>query len=214
MKKSFSKTVGLLGVIFILSGCGNSNPKTEINKSAELNNETPEASGPHKYGVKSGIVTYENTGYGLTTKSILYFDDWGAREAEEKYDTDGVITETSICDGKNLYLLIHKNKSAYKRGECTRGVAYKFDWNEVSRSQDYKPTKLENIDVAGKDCESFSLEISGSKTIYAGWNNVSFMIETPAGNSSVLNRAISFEENASIPEEMFAVPPDYNQTEM
>lgn len=213
MKKSSGKAFCLFISLVILSGCGNST-KNEKSQPADSNSVNTEVSMPHKYGVKSGIVTYENTGYGLTTKSILYFDDWGAREAEEKYDQDGALTETSICDGTTMYLLIHKNKTSYKRGECIRGVAYKFDWNEASRNQDYKPTKLENIDIAGKNCESFSLEISGDRTIYAGWNNVNFMIETPSGNSTVINRAVSFEENATIPEEKFLVPADYKEASM
>jgi hypothetical protein len=109
-----------------------------------------------------------------------------------------------------MYLLIHKDKAAFSRGECFRGVAYKFDWQEASRGgAEYKPTKLSNQNIAGKDCEAFSLEISGSKTTYAGWNNICFMIETPAMNEKVINKAVAFEENANIPAQKFKVPADY-----
>lgn len=216
MKKQANLILGTIIIAFMVSYCGNSGPgqgaETATGAETTAASDLPVI---HKYGIKSGIVTYENSGFGLTTKTILYFDDWGTKEAEEKYDSDGNLNETSLCDGKNLYLLIHKDKTSYNRGECWRGVAYKFDWEEAKRGgEEYKPTKLSNIDIAGKDCESFSLEISGSKTVYAGWNNISFMIETPAGNSKVINKVISIEENATIPEGKLSVPADYKSATM
>ncbi|MGE5420319.1 MAG: hypothetical protein ACM3UT_09050 [Chloroflexota bacterium] len=214
MKKSFLASA-LAVCCIMLSSCGSSGKNavgdaSATGEAAAIAAAEAPAAVLHKYGVKSGIVTFENTGFGLTVKKILYFDDWGTREAEESFDTDGTLKETSLCDGKNIYLLIHKDKAAFNRGECFRGVAYKFDWAEASRGgAEYKPTKLSNQTIAGKDCEFFSLEISGAKTIYAGWNNICFLIETPAMNEKVINKAVSFEENANIPADKFKVPADY-----
>ncbi len=212
MKRSvYLSLISVICLVF-LSYCGGSGPKTtEVETPGEqASSSEPAAPAIHKYGIKSGIVTYEHTGFGMTTKTILYFDDYGTKEAEEKYDSDGSLKETSLCDGKKMFLLMHKDKAAFNRGECFRGVAYKFDWNEASRSGDeYKPTKLANQDIAGKNCESFSLEISGSKTVYAGWNNISFLIETPALNEKVTYKAVSIEENASVPADKLKVPADY-----
>ncbi|HLN20968.1 MAG TPA: hypothetical protein VK213_07750 [Bacteroidales bacterium] len=217
MKRSAFIVFSSVILTLMFSNCGNSGTRESSDATVEEPATAAASDLPaiHKYGIKSGIVTYENTGFGLTTKSILYFDEWGTKEAEEKYDQDGNLTETSLCDGKNMYLLIHKDKTAYSRGECWRGVAYKFDWEEAQKSgTEYKPTKLANLNIAGKDCESFSLEISGSKTVYAGWNNISFMIETPAGNSTVINKAVSIEENVPVPGDKLAVPADYKAATM
>lgn len=212
MKRSFIILSVLLIVILIMPQCGGSGNKTESPDASQIAAPLNEPAVPviHKYGVKSGIVTFENSGFGLTMKKVLYFDDWGTKEAEETYDSDGILTETNMCDGKNMILLIHKDKAAFNRGGCYRGVAYKFDWEEAQRGgEEYKPTKLSNLTIAGKDCESFSLEISGARTTYAGWNNICFMIETPAGNAKVINKAVSIEENATVPAEKFMVPADY-----
>lgn len=215
MKKTCLVSVFALSCVLLLSHCGGSGSTagTEESAAAEGAAASTEAAAPaiHKYPVKSGIVTYDHSGFGLTTKTILYFDDYGTKEAEEKYDTDGSLKETNLCDGKNQYILIHKDKAAFKRGECYRGVAYKFDWNEAQRSGDeYKPTRLSNQNIAGKDCESFSLDISGNKTVYAGWNNICFLIETPAGNNEkIIFKAVSIEENAAVPAEKLKVPAGY-----
>jgi hypothetical protein len=197
-----------------LASCGGSGTR-EVS-ATKAGNEVPEASASQaapvikKYGIKSGIVTFEHSGFGITTKTILYFDDYGTKEAEEQYNDDGSLKETNLCDGKNIYLLIHKDKTAFSRGECFRGVAYKFDWSEASRSgAEYKPTKLSNQDIAGRDCESFSLDISGNKAVYAGWNNICFLIETVTGKEKVVYKAVSFEENANVPAEKFKVPTGY-----
>lgn len=214
MKKTFLALVPAVCLSILLSGCGGSGNKAgnEASVAGENTAASTETATTvmKKYPVKSGIITYEHSGFGLTTKTVLYFDDYGTKEAEEKYDTDGSLKETNLCDGKNQYILIHKDKAAFKRGECFRGVAYKFDWTEAQRSGDeYKPTKLSNQNIAGKDCESFSLDISGSKTVYAGWNNICFLIETPAGNEKITYKATSIEENAAVPAEKLKVPEGY-----
>jgi Zn/Cd-binding protein ZinT len=144
---------------------------------------------------------------GINQKVILYFDDFGAREAEEKYGLDNNIMETALCDGTNRYTLVYKDKSVINNGACPRGVAYRFDWNEVSKADPkYKPQKLSDISIAGKNCESFSLETSGNTVIYAGWNNICFLIDQNTQFGKMTYKAIAFEENVSVPEEKLKVP--------
>lgn len=212
MKKISILAISLISVALLCS-CGNSGNKSASETTA-TGNAAPasETAAPaiHKYGIKSGIVTFENSGVGITFKQVLYFDDYGTKEAVETYDTEGALKETNLCDGKNRYILIHKDKTAFAQGECFRGVAYKFDWNEASKGgAEYKPTKLANLNVAGKDCESFSLDVSGNKTVYAGWNNICFLIDTESSGIKVINKAVTIEENANVPEDKLKVPADY-----
>ncbi|HLP72874.1 MAG TPA: hypothetical protein VK155_08235 [Bacteroidales bacterium] len=210
--KKISIIAASLVSVALLCSCGSSSNKTAGTESTAENALSADAALPaiHKYGIKSGIVTFENSGFGLTFKQVLYFDDYGTKEAVETYDPDGTLKETNLCDGKNRYILIHKDKAAFPQGECFRGVAYKFDWNEVAQAgNEYKPTKLANVSIAGKDCESFSLDVSGNKTVYAGWNNVCFLIDTESMGAKVLNKALTIEENASVPGDKLKVPGDY-----
>jgi hypothetical protein len=83
---SHSGLTGFLLIVLFISSCGNSGSKN--GKAAEDRIETtPEAavSSIKKYDIKSGIVTFESIGLGMTSKVVLYFDDYGAKEAEEKY---------------------------------------------------------------------------------------------------------------------------------
>lgn len=211
MKKTYLIAASLISFALIYS-CGGSGNKSANTETTAENSATSNAATPavNKYGIKSGIVTFENNGFGMTFKQVLYFDDYGIREAMETYDPDGTLKETNLCDGKNRYVLIHKDKTAFAQGECFRGVAYKFDWNEISQAgNDYKPTKLVNQNIAGKDCESFSLDVSGNKTIYAGWNSICFLIDTEAAGARVVNKAVAIEENASVPGDKLKVPSDY-----
>jgi len=162
-----------------------------------------------KYQTQSGIITFETTlkmsGMDMKTKAVVYFDDFGMKECRDTYDYDGnTIKESFLSDGKNLYLVIYAEKTAYKRGQAFRGTEYKFDWNEVQRSGSAK--KLPNMTVAGKNCEAFELKIKETINTYAGWNNICLYIGTNQKNMNVVSRAIKFEENAKVPAEKFKIP--------
>jgi hypothetical protein len=200
-----------LPLLLLFLSCGNSGNKNSTNDvTADANtpqNSNAPGAANKKYGIKSGIVVFETDGMGIKSKVVLYFDDFGAKEAEEKYDLDNNITTSELCDGTNRYTLVYKDKAAYKSGECQRGVAYRFDWDGVSRAaQNYNAKKLPNVSIAGKDSEAFSLESSGNTITYAGWNNVCLLIDQNTQFGPVSYKAISFEENPEIPEGKLSVP--------
>jgi hypothetical protein len=168
-----------------------------------------------KYDLKSGIITFvETTAMGSTQhrkKVVVYFDDYGARECRDVYEGDR-ITETLISDGRTLYTIVHAEKTAYNRGSTTRGTEMRFDWDEVSARDKRDGTvvrKLPNITVAGKNCESFERISSSEKTVFAGWNYICLMTELTAPKMRKDSRAVSIEENVSIPAEKFKVPRGY-----
>ncbi|MGD0341692.1 MAG: hypothetical protein ABSA76_08310 [Bacteroidales bacterium] len=207
----------LLPLVFFFVSCGNAGskkgsaagpPKTTVETPAT--NSSAPVSAVKKYGIKSGIVTFESAGMGIKFKVVLYFDDFGSKEAEEKYDIDNNVSEKTLCDGTNRYNLIYKTKTAVKRGSCSNGTAYRFDWNEVSQAgPEYKAQKLANVTIAGKDCESFSMVSSGSTITYAGWNNICMLIDQNTQFGKLTYKAVSIEENATIPADKFKVPADF-----
>ncbi|HLP47116.1 MAG TPA: hypothetical protein VK186_18620 [Candidatus Deferrimicrobium sp.] len=162
-----------------------------------------------KYQIQSGIITFETTltmgKMVMKTKAIVYFDDFGMKECRDTYDYEGkAVKESFFSDGKNLYLVMYAEKTAYNRGVAYRGTEYKFDWNEIAPSGMAK--KLPNMTVAGKNCEAFELNDKGNINTYAGWNNVCLYIATNQKNMNVVSRAIKFEENAKVPAEKFKIP--------
>lgn len=70
----------------------------------------------------------------------------------------------------------------------------------------YKAKKLANISVAGKDCESFSMESSGNTIKYAGWNHICLLLDQTSSFGDITYRAVSFEENAAIPADKLNIP--------
>lgn len=216
MKRSFLLSTIFLAALFFAS-CGNQGSKNSsetVDPNANTGNATAPAESAvttvKKYGIKSAIVTFESDGMGIKQKIVLYFDDFGAKETEEKYDLENNLSASTICDGTNRYTLVYKDKTFQNDGACSRGIAYKFDWDEVSKADPkYKPQKLANITIAGKDCESFSLETSGNTIIYAGWNNICFLIDQNTQYGKITYKAISFDENAVISSDKFKVPGDF-----
>ncbi len=161
-----------------------------------------------KYQIKSAKVTFKTEITGIFGESILYFDDYGAKELLEKYKK-GILTEATLADGKELYAIKYDQKAAYKMTGAERGVAYRFDWNEISTSdRGANAKKLPNVTIAGKNCESYSFETPSIQTIYAGWKNICLLTELKMkmkiGKS--ITKADRIEENVIIPAEKFKIP--------
>jgi hypothetical protein len=211
MKSSFL-LCGMMSTLFIFS-CKNSpkNSESSIDSIGETNNNTEAIaeSAPaaiKKYPVKSAIITFENDMLGIKEKSILYIDDYGMKETDVKYEGDN-IKEINICDGKKRYTINFKEKTAYDVGDCYRGIAYKFDWDEISKAdQKYKVKKGASMHIAGKDCESYTMAAGDYPTTFAGWNNICLYQETQSKFGTVTMKAIKVEDNVDISIEKFQIP--------
>lgn len=196
----------------LLTSCGSNNSSDVESKDETSTTNTADipAMTNKKYPLKSGTVHFEShmqTGsLEMIQKSIVYFDDYGIKERKDTYDEDGVLKESFFSDGKTLYTLIHKNKSAYKAGNAYRGTELKFDWDEIS-SEDKssgKAKKGSNEDILGKDCEVYFYD--GNK--FAGWKNICLLTEVQG--SGVTNKTIATEiKEGPVSADLFAVPADY-----
>jgi hypothetical protein len=201
-------------ILVAFSACKN---KPGVTKGTEttapvqtVENQATEAYTFHKYGIKSGIVTFETSMAGMKIKSVLYFDDYGAKEADEKYTGENV-TSITVCDGKERYDLKPSQKTAYSGGTCGygRGIAFRFAWDEVSKEDQAKGKKLANMNIAGKDCEAFSIDLGSSFTVYAGWQNINLYLKTTTSGMDAIIQATKIEENVDIPASKFQVPDGY-----
>ena len=102
---------------------------------------------------------------------------------------------------------MYKQKIAYDAGECYRGVAYKFDWDEISKAdKEYNVKKLPNRNIAGKECESYTLQSGNFPTVFAGWNNILLYQETKSKFGTVILKATKVEIDVAVPAEKLAVP--------
>jgi len=167
-----------------------------------------------KYDIKSGIVTFETiTVMGdirLQEKSIVYFDEYGMKECKESYEGN-TVKEVFFSDGKTLYALNRKDKVVYNRGSAYRGTELKFDWNEVSKKDKAKgkAKQLPNVTIAGKSCESFVVTSSSGKTVFAGWKGICLLTDLTSSGMHVVSKAVTIDENATVPPEKFTIPAGY-----
>jgi hypothetical protein len=168
----------------------------------------------HKYGVKSGSVTFEKeTTMGRTQlkeKIVLWFDDYGMKEARESIDDD-VLKDVTMTDGVTIYLVKPSARTAFKRGAASRGIEYKFDWNEVAErdKKDGKAKKLPGRTVAGKQCDAYEYVSGGTVSTFAGWMGITLFSEVKRTNMAVTTRAIKVEEGVTVPAGKFRVPDGY-----
>jgi hypothetical protein len=203
----------IITILLVIFSC-KSKPGADTGKESTsaiqgTENQATETYAFHKYGIKSGIITFEINMMGMKEKQVLYFDDYGLKEAEETYQGEKV-KSINLCDGKEMYNLHPDQKTAYSNGSCARGVAYRFAWDEISKEdQNTKAKKLANMTIAGKDCESYSYDLGSSVAVYAGWQNIDLYLKTTTQVGDVVQQAIKIEENVDIPASKFQVPSDY-----
>jgi hypothetical protein len=203
----------LISVAILILTCKSKitvNTDSDTDAISQVNEaEITEPASIKKYQIKSGIITFETDMMGIKEKFVLYFDDYGMKEAEEEYEGE-IVKETNLCDGKNMYDIITADKAAYKSGSCYRGIAYRFDWNEISgEDQGTKAKKLPNMTIADKDCESYSYDMGSTSTVYAGWKNICLYQKTKSQMGAVVKKAIKIEENVSVPSAKLQVPSYY-----
>lgn len=166
-----------------------------------------------KYDVKSGVVTYEVSvvmnGKAISSnKNILYFDDYGLKEREDKYEK-GILVGSSIYDGKKRYEINHKKKT-YSEIPSGGSVAYKVNFNGIPEAdrKSGNAKKLPDEIILGKTCETYTYEKAKAK--YAGWKGILFLLETNTGSLESKQKAIQFEETSVGPDK-FTVPGDYTK---
>lgn len=200
----------LLTLAMVAVGCG-----SFLTVSAAPGQAPPSV---NKYGIKSGIVTYDTSmemgSMKIPGKIVLYFDDYGMKENQETYK-DGALSESFISDGKDRFKLYHADKMTVMSGKAYSGVAMKFDWNDVSqKDKDAGAAKAGPKEtVAGKECETFTvLTKTGGQdttTIYAGWNHILLSMRLSTKTMSSTQVAVKVEENATVPADKFKAPAGY-----
>ncbi len=211
------KSYKILLIIFfsflITIGCQRKNPSepqpgkhTDTAKTQQALN-TKNIKDESKYGIKSGIITFETDIAGTKGMKKLYFDDYGKLEREVFYDEE-IPREGYVTAGGFLYRILYKQKTAYRLGPAKSGSAYRFSWNSVPdiEKKEGHAIKTENVKIAGKICESYKLDNSGIITKFAGWQGICLyaMQMSKVGNAEA--KAVKIKENVPIPEEMFEIP--------
>ena len=175
---------------------------------------------PNRYPKsKTGIIKYEIYGATISGTEVLYYDDWGSREA--KY-----ITTTMELGGlsvtRNTLVLLEENGQWInnvdlnaRTGIRMRNPRYKDsigqsrrerEKNEENKNIDAGGRKVEIERVIGKPCVVWEKQYTGIKT--CTWNGIVLKKISDLGFSRTTTVATEIDERVSIPEEKFTIPPD------
>jgi hypothetical protein len=168
-----------------------------------------------KYDVKSGIITMDSVmkmgTFEMKTKIVVYFDEYGMKECKETYQ-DGALSAVNFSDGKYIYSLQLKKKTATKTGEAFRGTELRVDFSEMGSQKDRDSGKVKKVapmKIAGKDCEVIEANLGSSLTQYGGWKKVLVYMKTSSSDMTTTIKATKIEENAAVPAAKFQVPAGY-----
>jgi len=167
------------------------------------------------YGIKSGIIEYEITGSQSGTK-ILYFDDWGRKQAEFTNSTIkvGKYTKHSnllkIIKGDWQYIINLENKTGLKREnpviEKIIELKNQTNYGEFGEQLLLISGGFESGRdiVADKKCKVYEFKKQNTKSWI--WNWLMLKSETKRGKINITVVAKNIEENVFIADTVFNPP--------
>jgi hypothetical protein len=170
--------------------------------------------GKHKYELKSGIVEYDTKSMGTNMKQIIYFDNYGEKEATEiSLEIAGFKTNTRTLtlDGYT-YTLDLLTKTGTKQ-KLTFMPGKDIDFTNLSEeiTKQMNMKKVGSEDFNGKSCDKFTidnkdLEMKGSFLV---WKGIPLKSEVDFSTMKTVMVVKSLQENVSIPSEKFIIPADF-----
>lgn len=226
-----------LSAMLVLASCGKKEDTAAQPEAAKSATETAAATTSttapqQKYKIKSGIVTTEMgnpMGKGTIT-SVLYFDDYGAKEATE---TKNEMTMVGVTI-KTHNLEISRDGYQYKLDlEKKTGTKFKMpnmgggggfaSFASMSAAdmgsemaKEYNIKKESSQTVAGKECEVYSMDNQkrGMKGTFATYQGIPMKVDQTMSGMKIKSEVVKFEENATPPAGIFDVPADVKVEEV
>lgn len=233
MRKSLLILTAFAGLFFV--SCSNSeNGKDGSSDSTQVATTEDGAPQSGRYGIKSGIVSFEQYDMmGVKMTQTTYFDDYGAKECQEiisEMDMMGMKTKqhsmSIMADG---YSINYQLENMVNGKDETKKTATKvkiagnpfggFDFStftaEIKEKYDYKEEGSET--VAGVEGIKFSMTMDKTKAndriTGVMYKNIMLKTSMKMSGFAINLVAKSFEENATIPAAKFEIPAGYTVEE-
>ena len=186
----------------------NVKPTKPIGKPVVVTN--PKGKG--KYAIKSAVIKYKSFVMGFDAQQVLYFDNYGEKEANEtSMKVMGFSTTTLTIYGDNCTYTIDLNKRTATKSSLDDNP-YGIDYEQLTEQmqKDWKIKNEGNETIIGKNCIKYSftnenLSMNGYAWV---WKGISLKSEFNIGSLKTLMEAESIDENISIPSEKFEIPGD------
>ena len=161
--------------------------------------------GTKYYGIKSGTIKSEMDMMGQTSPSTIYFDDYGAKQATSISMMGMEMTQINK-DGK-MYLVNKGEKSVQEMPQQQEQINYLNLTDEIKAK--YKIKEVGKETVAGKECTTYTVEVSQMgqtvKTTVSVWNGIAMKTVADAGGFSMSQKVTEVKE-APVDAAIFEIP--------
>ena len=161
--------------------------------------------GTKYYGIKSGTIKVEMDMMGQTIPSTIYFDDYGAKQATSISMMGMEMTQINK-DGK-MYLANKGEKSVQEMPQQQEQINYLNLTDEIKAK--YKIKEVGKETVAGKECTTYTVEVSQMgqtvKTTVSVWNGIAMKTTADAGGFSMSQKVTEVKE-APVDAAIFEIP--------
>lgn len=163
------------------------------------------------YGVKSGIVTMESEMMGQKIVQLIYFDDFGAKQATVS-EFGGNKMRMLVIDGQNVIINEAEKSATRMPAMGPQGGRNRINYNNLTEQviKDNKIKELGEEIIAEKACKKYSVTVSmmGQDFEQKVWIYKGVVMKTASESEfgSMEQAATKFEENVTIPASMFTVP--------
>ena len=161
--------------------------------------------GTKYYGIKSGTIKVEMDMMGQTIPSTIYFDDYGAKQATSISMMGMEMTQINK-DGK-MYLVNKGEQSVQEMPQQQEQINYLNLTDEVKAK--YKIKEVGKETVAGKECTTYTVEVSQMgqtvKTTVSVWNGIAMKTVADAGGFSMSQKVTEVKE-APVDAAIFEIP--------
>ena len=150
--------------------------------------------GTKYYGFKSGTIKIEMDMMGQTVPSTIYFDDYGAKQATSISMMGMEMTQINK-DGK-MYLVNKGEKSVQEMPQQQEQINYLNLTDEIKAK--YKIKEVGKETVAGKECTTYTVEVSQMgqtvKTTVSVWNGIAMKTTADMGGFSMSQKVTEVKE--------------------
>ena len=168
---------------------------------------------------KSGIIKYEIYGATITGSEVVFYEDWGRREATYTKTTMelGGVTVT-----RNTLTLLEENGQWINNVDLNTRTGIRMKNPRYKGNIGKSRVEIENIEenknidaggrrveierIMGKPCIVWEKQYTGIKT--CTWNGIILKKISDLGFSRTTTVATEIVEHVPIPEEKFTIPPD------
>ena len=161
--------------------------------------------GTKYYGIKSGTIKIEMDMMGQTVPSTIYFDDYGAKQATSISMMGMEMTQINK-DGK-MYLVNKGEKSVQEMPQQQEQINYLNLTDEIKAK--YKIKEVGKETVAGKECTTYTVEVSQMgqtvKTTVSVWNGIAMKTTADMGGFSMSQKVTEVKE-APVDAAIFEIP--------